>query len=178
MPESDEIAQLRRDLELERKSANALAEENANVRGYLAAAKARIAELEAKVEQVRLLSDRLAMDERALAAANARAERYWKALAESVQLQSHYAVLLNGYDRGQRLQFSDAHAWLDRLAALSGSSAEARGGLLSPAHDSYSGYAAPTTEAERKCNCTGYGAFHDNPCPVHDAQPQRTPESE
>lgn len=37
---------------------------------------------------------------------------------------------------------------------------------------------APTTGVEPKCNCTGYGAFHDNPCPVHDAQPQRTPEGE
>jgi hypothetical protein len=39
-------------------------------------------------------------------------------LDKSVKLQSHYAALLNDYDRGKRLQFADADAWLQRLAAL------------------------------------------------------------
>jgi hypothetical protein len=37
------------------------------------------------------------------------------ALKESVFLQSHYAGLLNQYDGGQRLQFADADAWMDRI---------------------------------------------------------------
>jgi hypothetical protein len=40
------------------------------------------------------------------------------ALARSVDLQSHYARLLNIYDGGSRLSFSDAQAWIDRLALL------------------------------------------------------------
>jgi hypothetical protein len=39
----------------------------------------------------------------------------WAALEESVKLQSHYAQLLNMHDGGQRKEFSDAHAWVDRL---------------------------------------------------------------
>ena len=42
----------------------------------------------------------------------------WQALEESVKLQSHYAELLNMQDGGQRLQFADAHAWLERLRIL------------------------------------------------------------
>ena len=38
------------------------------------------------------------------------------ALDESVKLQSHYASLLNQYDGGQRMQFDDGQAWIDRLA--------------------------------------------------------------
>lgn len=37
------------------------------------------------------------------------------ALEESVKLQSHYAVLLNGWDGGQRIHFGDAAAWMGRL---------------------------------------------------------------
>lgn len=37
------------------------------------------------------------------------------ALIESVSLQSHYAMLLNGYDGGQRLQFSCVASWIERL---------------------------------------------------------------
>jgi hypothetical protein len=37
------------------------------------------------------------------------------ALAESVKLQSHYAMLLNAYDGGQRIRFNDAAAWIARL---------------------------------------------------------------
>jgi hypothetical protein len=40
------------------------------------------------------------------------------ALKQSVELQSHYAELLNMYDGGQRLTFASVEAWLDRLAAL------------------------------------------------------------
>ena len=37
------------------------------------------------------------------------------ALRESVRLQSHYAKLLNVWDRGHRVSFSDAEAWVERL---------------------------------------------------------------
>ncbi len=37
------------------------------------------------------------------------------ALKESVNLQSHYAGLLNIYDGGERIGFVDAQAWIDRL---------------------------------------------------------------
>lgn len=37
------------------------------------------------------------------------------ALAESVKLQSHYARLLNRRDGGQRMEFKDANAWIERL---------------------------------------------------------------
>lgn len=40
------------------------------------------------------------------------------ALAESLKLQSHYAVLLNHHDGGTRLIFPTVDAWLDRLAGL------------------------------------------------------------
>jgi hypothetical protein len=40
------------------------------------------------------------------------------ALKESVELQGHYAELLNMHDGGQRLAFANGEAWLDRLAAL------------------------------------------------------------
>ena len=45
-------------------------------------------------------------------------KRIWKALEESVKLQSHYASILNMYDRGERLEFSDAGAWLKRIEYL------------------------------------------------------------
>jgi hypothetical protein len=37
------------------------------------------------------------------------------ALIESVELQSHYAKLLNMHDGGQRLQFSCVAEWIERL---------------------------------------------------------------
>jgi hypothetical protein len=37
------------------------------------------------------------------------------ALIESIKLQSHYAAILNGYDGGERLQFSCVAAWIERL---------------------------------------------------------------
>ncbi len=40
------------------------------------------------------------------------------ALAESVKLQSHYAMLLNAYDGGKRLQFTGPTAWMARLEEL------------------------------------------------------------
>lgn len=40
------------------------------------------------------------------------------ALIESVKLQSHYAELLNQWDGGQRIIFTNAHEWLDRLRKL------------------------------------------------------------
>jgi hypothetical protein len=39
----------------------------------------------------------------------------WAALEESVNLQSHYATLLNMHDGGQRIGFENAQAWIDRL---------------------------------------------------------------
>jgi hypothetical protein len=39
------------------------------------------------------------------------------ALRYSVALQSYYAALLNAHDGGARMQFRDAVAWLDWLAA-------------------------------------------------------------
>lgn len=37
-----------------------------------------------------------------------------KALEKSVELQSHYAKLLNGYDGGERMQFT-VETWLERM---------------------------------------------------------------
>ena len=42
-------------------------------------------------------------------------EKQREALEQSVKLQSHYAVLLNGYDGGKRKQFKTAQEWIDRL---------------------------------------------------------------
>lgn len=53
-----------------------------------------------------------------LSTAEARLAALQSALDESVKLQSHYAVLLNTHDGGQRIIFQSAQAWLDRLAAL------------------------------------------------------------
>lgn len=41
-----------------------------------------------------------------------------RGLEELVQLQAHYARLLNGYDGGQRTLFKNAEEWLERLAFL------------------------------------------------------------
>lgn len=40
------------------------------------------------------------------------------ALRKSVELQSHYAGLLNSYDGGKRLSFKNAKEWVDRLKAM------------------------------------------------------------
>ena len=40
------------------------------------------------------------------------------ALSESVKIQSHYAVLLNMYDGGKRLEFKNIQEWMDRLAKV------------------------------------------------------------
>ena len=53
-----------------------------------------------------------------LIALRARVAKLEEALQQSVELQSHYAELLNMHDGGQRLQFANIEAWLDRLAAL------------------------------------------------------------
>ena len=37
------------------------------------------------------------------------------ALRESVRLQTHYAKLLNVWDQGHRVGFTDAEAWIERL---------------------------------------------------------------
>ena len=37
------------------------------------------------------------------------------ALCESLVLQSHYAILLNRFDDGNRLTFATAKDWIDRL---------------------------------------------------------------
>lgn len=42
------------------------------------------------------------------------------ALAESVKLQSHYAMLLNAYDGGQRMTPTDSGDWIKRLKELPG----------------------------------------------------------
>ena len=45
-------------------------------------------------------------------------DRLKAALDESVRLQSHYAMLLNMYDGGKRIEFANSEAWLARLALL------------------------------------------------------------
>lgn len=40
------------------------------------------------------------------------------ALEESVKLQSHYALLLNMHDSGERLQFSSPEKWIERLIVV------------------------------------------------------------
>ncbi len=42
-------------------------------------------------------------------------ERYRAALDASVSLQSHYAMLLNGWDGGERMQFASSDDWINRL---------------------------------------------------------------
>jgi hypothetical protein len=43
-----------------------------------------------------------------------------EALERSIQLQSHYARLLNQYDQGRRLQFESAIEWIARLYTVDG----------------------------------------------------------
>lgn len=51
----------------------------------------------------------------AIARMTSRLDELKKALEESVRLQSHYAGLLNMYDNGERREFENAQAWIDRL---------------------------------------------------------------
>ncbi len=55
---------------------------------------------------------------RQLIRATERSDNIKKALEESIKLQSHYANLLNTYDGGTRMQFSNADAWVLRLLSL------------------------------------------------------------
>ena len=57
---------------------------------------------------------------RAVQATEERTKALVYALAESIKLQSHYAVILNGYDGGKRLQFASVEEWLTRLESLKG----------------------------------------------------------
>ena len=54
----------------------------------------------------------------ALVIAEKRRDVLEKALEKSVELQSHYAWLLNTYDGGKRMQFKTAQSWIDRLNKL------------------------------------------------------------
>lgn len=42
-------------------------------------------------------------------------DRLDNALIESLNLQNHYAKLLNAYDGGERITFSSVDSWLKRL---------------------------------------------------------------
>ncbi len=53
-----------------------------------------------------------------LHAAWAEAETFRSALQESLMLQSHYAVLLNRFDAGERMTFPTVKSWLDRLRMI------------------------------------------------------------
>ncbi len=44
-----------------------------------------------------------------------------EALERSVKLQSHYAGLLNIWDGGERMKFTDAEDWLARLRVVKAS---------------------------------------------------------
>jgi hypothetical protein len=57
------------------------------------------------------------LDALGTAAQQSHADLY-EALEESVKLQSHYAMLLNMHDGGERIGFANAEAWLTRLATL------------------------------------------------------------
>lgn len=45
-------------------------------------------------------------------------EILYNALKESLKLQSHYAILLNKYDGGQRMTFDSVEHWLKRLREI------------------------------------------------------------
>ena len=81
-------------------------------------------------DELRALNDKLRDDVKRLMGPP---ERYWEqrwcyeqpriaaleaALSKSVELQSHYAKLLNMHDGGERLTFNDAEEWMDRLRNL------------------------------------------------------------
>jgi hypothetical protein len=55
---------------------------------------------------------------RQLIRATERTEKIRSALEQSVQLQSHYANLLNMHDGGKRVTFPNADAWMVRLLSL------------------------------------------------------------
>lgn len=46
------------------------------------------------------------------------AERIRGALDKSIKIQSHYAKLLNGYDGGKRMTFSNSQKWIERLEKI------------------------------------------------------------
>ncbi len=46
---------------------------------------------------------------------NLRCHLLENALRESLKLQTHYAMLLNSWDQGQRMSFNTIQEWLDRL---------------------------------------------------------------
>ena len=79
------------------------------------ALRARVAKLEE--ERDRYLMNGLEADRRCKEL-RARVAKLEAALQQSVELQSHYAELLNMHDGGQRLAFANVEAWLDRLATL------------------------------------------------------------
>ena len=74
------------------------------------------------VGDIRWLEDKNAALTQRVEEAEAKLERQLKvaveALEESVKLQSHYAMLLNGWDGGERIVFKSAAEWLKRLEAL------------------------------------------------------------
>jgi len=47
----------------------------------------------------------------------------WAALDELIKLQRHYALLLNQYDGGRRLQFHSSRDWVARLREIKALSA-------------------------------------------------------
>jgi hypothetical protein len=72
------------------------------------------------------------------------------ALEESVQLQSHYAQILNMHDGGQRLAFANAAAWIQRLLARHGHAAqEAEEPVMTHPFEATTRSAAELTEALR-----------------------------
>lgn len=82
----------------------------------------QIRSMEAEIEQLRAdldLRNQTALDrKKAIVELEAEIDRLWKALTESVKLQTHYAGILNQYDGGQRMQFYSTEAWLERLRGL------------------------------------------------------------
>ena len=47
-----------------------------------------------------------------------RLKKLENALTKSVELQSHYASLLNDYDGGKRLTFANSEEWIERLEVV------------------------------------------------------------
>ena len=64
------------------------------------------------------MQERLNDRDRMIAEMRVRVAKLEAALKQSVELQSHYAGLLNMHDGGKRLAFANVEAWLDRLATL------------------------------------------------------------
>jgi hypothetical protein len=52
-------------------------------------------------------------------------EQLRAALDASVKLQSHYAMLLNDWDGGERMRFESSAAWMERLAKVNAEKADA-----------------------------------------------------